>query len=272
MSARLALALAALAGLSCNRFEDCKCGSDTEEYDLDTLPATSSTDVPTNTRIWGSAITDLQDDAGLSVPITRSTVTDSEDHSEFTVVRPVNPLAPNTTYSIITNTESSAPHTFTTGAGPQTTPPPIPEVQDLELVRYRDCGQSQYHATYTLRGPASIYLLDTANRTTFVPADLVGDVTDFSQWPQFDLGARCGGYENVPAAPTRNTSTTVRFAALDLAGNFSGWSEPEELTFSGCKLGGPTSPALLGLLPLLIARRRRATAARLRDPQPRGRA
>ncbi len=269
MSPRLALALAlALASLSCNRFEDCKCAG--PEYGLGTLPATGSTDVPTNTRIWGSAILDLQDGAGVSVPTTRSTVTDSEDFSEFTVLRPVNELQPNTTYTITAAT--SAPHTFTTGAGPHTTPPPIPEIEDLEQVRDHDCGQSLYHATYTLRGPASIYLLDTAETTTFVPADLVGDVTAYSHAPQFDLGARCGGYENVPAAPTRNTSTTVRFAALDLAGNFSGWSEPEELTFSGCKLGGRSSPALLGLLPLLIARRRRATAARLRDPQPRSRA
>lgn len=250
--ARLALPAALAANLSCNRLEDCKCGS--TEYGLRTLPGADAVDVPTNTRIWGTDVESLHDDKGVAVPVARTSITDSEDSSEFTVLHPLKDLAPNTTYTITT---SFGTQEFTTSAGPLTTPPPVPEIEELEQERSRDCGGKLYRATYILRGSGAVFLLDTAETAILAPEDIAGDVTAFANGPVFRLGATCGGFENVPSAPTRNSTTTVRFSSFDLAGNFSGWSEPEELTFGGCNLGGSSSPPSLALLPLLLLRRRR---------------
>ena len=260
----LPAALMSAAGLACNR-EDCKCAD--PSYSLSAIPRADATDVPTNTRIWGDEPnTRLLDDAGVEVPATRTTVTDPLGQGMFTVLRPLTELRPHSVYTVDT---APGTHTFFTGAGPLSEPPPIPEIDELEQDHYRDCGQLQYSASYTLHGAGVVYLLDTASTTTFDPVNLVGEVSGFSSSPSFYLGPKCGGADNFPGGASRHASTTVRFAALDVAGNFSGWSEPEELTLTGCQLGSDPSLALLVMMPLLLGSRRRRSLPASTDPRRR---
>lgn len=81
---RLTLSAALAANLACNRSEDCKCAG--PEYSLGVFPDADTIDVPTNTHIWGTSVTGLLDDTGVTVPVTRSNITDNEDSSSLALL------------------------------------------------------------------------------------------------------------------------------------------------------------------------------------------
>lgn len=250
--AQVAVLLLSVPGLSCG--DECKCADDDHIEHLPVMPFSGAINVPINTKIWGNKGLRLLDAGGNEVPTVATTI-DVGKIGTVTVLDPSGALEPNHQYAL-EGVPGNEEHSFTTGKVALTEMPPVPNVIDLDQHRDRECGTSYYGATYSLNsvGAAHIYVLDSGT------ADSLGletpDRVRFSTVPSFELGASCGG-DNFPGGASKNATTSVRFASFDLAGNFSGWSEPESLTLTGCNLGGAQSTAFLVIVPFLLCGRRR---------------
>jgi hypothetical protein len=250
-------------------------------YPMHVLPDESTPDVPTNARIWyvgqslqgyvdesGSLVTceeppRLLDAAGVEVPTT------ARSFSFAYVLVPDAPLAQGDTYTIEHGClfgaisfpdAASRTTTFTVTATTDDEPPAQPDlaIGETQSTEYEN-GFVGYHMP--VEGEfEGILVVDVGGEATLDPAALGGEVALASTDTEFEIGHSC-----VPiwrdAEP--GASTTVSFGAFDLAGNFSGWTEPEPVSVEEegcqCRAGASRVPttAVLGLLVLLGLRRRR---------------
>jgi len=240
------------------------------------MPDYGSVDVPTNTKIWldggghcrGSAelAPRLLDPDGLEIPFTSTCLLSDTGFHYVRVLHPNEPLLPNTTYTV--EPESGLEYTFpfTTGAGPDHTPPTIPEEVD-RTVEHADpglCSETGTHvATLTVAGEAALFVLHTGDSSDFDATTVAGQVAELSQDDSLLLGRSACHGDNFPGGASRGVETTIRYGALDLAGNFSGWSAPsalslgDELPTRGCSVLTRSPPAWWLVLAPLFARRRR---------------
>jgi hypothetical protein len=236
--------------------------------------------VPTNARIWigagigedGSgaplAIRLTERPHGREVPVTSGVLT-SNFHRIHVLVPEA--LAPDTSYDVLGPEESLG--AFTTADGPDQTPPAVPRLLETRIDVQSigvccDCSPWRLAGFRTEHG-GFIGVMDRAE-TSFVAFELrAGTVTDiaftdlnghgdprghllgknmcFTNWPEGGDGAR----------------TTVRFGAFDLAGNFSGISEPLDVQMPpfGCGCGQAGGGAgVVVLLAAFVARKRYARA------------
>jgi len=138
-------------------------------------------------------------------------------------------------------------------------PPPYPDVDDLDITHEHNCGDRHTLATYYLSGTGTIFLVDAGETADLNLTQFTGSVTAITVVPgTLSIGQHpCAGADNFPGGASRGASTSVRFGALDLAGKFSGWSEPEELTLAGCNVGAPPAPLVWCLVPFLLSPLRR---------------
>lgn len=248
------------------------------------MPAADATDIPLNARIWigeeelsgRSAVA-----WGLTHPRLVDTTTDVEvplkesvlqsDSGSVLVYTPESKLLPNHTYRL--DGDDQTVLSFTTGTTEDTTPPEPPRVlseefisdaADFELFE-SSCGStSTYGARYSLAFTGLVAVIDVRHRadipTEFgdisvpglvTPGTNAGEATIFVGTP-----AWCGGVQVSPGSQTE-----LRFGTYDIAGNFSGFTDPLPVKIPsgcGCASGSEASSVLLLGMALLHWKRKRA--------------
>jgi len=240
-------------------------------------PADGQTDVPMNARIWvgggeywgepgdGESRLTLLDGDGQPVAVEYSELTGYNDL--IAVLSPTAPLASGVTYEIQLDGDEPLGR-FTVGSDSDTAPPAVPLEVDRESSASArvagmtsSCGPSDV-VNLTLEDTGLVYVATVEGADGPDTSALHGESSDLSPTPELRIGSAGCTWSWSDAAP--GAATTVRWGAFDLAGNFSGWSEPVKVSVppAGCTcvLGG--APASAGglataTLALLIAARRR---------------
>ena len=175
------------------------------------------------------------------------------------IVSPRTVLDPNSHYEVLagTRTESWAKVlAFDTSDELDSEPPEVPEVTVADVVN-SGCTSG---ATLDIETDGDLVVLNHTG-TTLNPATLSGDVSILQ--PEHELWF---GDSADPCSPATweyakpRARTDVRAGAFDLAGNFSGWSSPEELGLYGCRFerkGTMVGSVAMLLLLFGIGRRRK---------------
>lgn len=232
------------------------------------LPTDGAEGVPTNTKIWLDGLLDcfldipttwrLLDLDGVEIAYSSHCVLSRNSYDALLTLHPVEPLRPNTTY-VVEESQGNPVLSFTTGSGPDHVAPGLPVEVDRDVVHGRpdQCDDSWTHlATITVDGEGALFVLNAGGLDALDVGAIAGEVSEMSGEPRLSLGkSGCHG-DNFPGGASRRADTTVRHGAFDLAGNFSGWTEPQGLSLAGCSLAGQAGPGWL-LWPLLLGRRRR---------------
>jgi MYXO-CTERM domain-containing protein len=158
---------------------------------------------------------------------------------------------------------------FVTGDVTHDAPPAVPEVVSFEarsVVSHEWGYEEWFLVDFDLQHEGVLVVMDR-EQTATMGGQPSGKITDLSTSSSMLLG-RGECVRNYDGAG-ENVETSVRFGAFDLAGNFSGWTEPMSVTFdalpgessssSSCRIAEQPSSALAGALVLLaaVARRRK---------------
>lgn len=257
----LAVAVVTVAAVP-GRAAACDCAPD---FWYVSLPKDGAAGVPTNTRVflgppcgssWNQSAIEWMADDGTPVFF------DIAELTVLTVLVPRQPLRPNTRYRVGTTCSESL--VFTTGSGPDTVAPDVPGIVHVGDGGYSSgygdsCGSSSY-IDVEVRSDADLVLLDLGSPTDFSPATMTGEVNDVQPGGdpvKFYVGNNgCSG----TWAGEPGDTVTIRFAALDGAGNLSAWSEPREVTLPdgcGCRSAGTGGAGFLALGMVGLALRRR---------------
>ncbi len=256
--------------------EACSCAFDETQM---LAPADGETDAPTNARVWvgaglfwgsrGSSAerVSLLDGAGAPVD---AVATEMAGYIDLVVVlTPAAPLISGETYSIQVD-EDEVLGTFTVGGDSDTDAPAIPAELDRESsssARHPNmmssCGPTDV-VSLELEPTGLIYVANIEGVDGLDPDGLTGEASELSATPELYIGSAGCTWSWPDAEP--HASTTVRWGAFDIAGNFSGWSEPSDVTIPAagcsCTLEGGAPPAagaaaaVLALAALGLRRRR----------------
>lgn len=249
------------------------------------LPTSSTKGVPSNTRIWADGRyaesctqPTLTSAAGVVVDLAVGRVARAGTRfAELLVLTPARELAVGETYTLDGCTIHAAPSamSFQVTAGPDTTPPGVPSlaIGDSTTGEASSCGATEYWSA-TLRQDGHLALLDVAGRASWDGATGTGAAVDVFTNP---TGAATSTPIRIGQTSCASNwsfdddgdATGVRVASLDLAGNFSGWSEAHDLDAPGCGCAVPgraAGPGAAGAIALSIgvlaaAARRRARRA-----------
>jgi hypothetical protein len=218
------------------------------EQPLEMRPGPADAEVPSNTKIWltGSsyALSEcesaaIEDSTGQSIGFTPSFLAEPANrYRKLMVLTPADPLTVGETYRL-TGCEShafDAPELrFTVNADADTSAPAVPSVTAQEPVRdgssNSSCGEAEYVPMDIDHGGA-IALLDIAAESNLAPVSPSGTVTDVFFGTDYVVGSQICGRHNWDFEE-EGDATDVRFAVFDLAGNFSGWSDPQDVE-TGC--------------------------------------
>ena len=246
-------------------------------------PEDGATGVPTNALVWvGGAQTrglfagetqlpiEVLDADEIVLPGTEGRLRSLNDTID--VFTPDLLLEADTTYTVRVGDQLIS--TFTTGSGVDDEAPSIPEQTEVsswsepaEPFGTTSCGPTPashgVSISWDMQGDSVLVLLDQDGLADVDVEGIAGSAPGLAPHGSASLGNGfvCGGdtWEDARLGAT----TEVRYGSFDLAGNFSGWSEPEEVTVragSGCSAAGDTSPTallvLLGLLGVVGVRRR----------------
>jgi hypothetical protein len=226
------------------------------------VPAPGETAVPINARVfverlsWAARPAPVLKAAdGTIVPVAEGALTFPA--GSITVLSPNQLLEANATYKVVAGTEELG--TFTTGTTSLTTTPATPRVVDTEqrsgtVAGGSPFGSTQYYSTYvTVEAAAPVIVVDIDTKATLDSAQVSGGVSHATDERQLDFqddDSSCSINLGGPSA-------SVRFGAFDVAGNFSGWSEPQEVTLPkdegcGCANVAPSSASAGGVCALLL--------------------
>ena len=246
-------------------------------------PEDGATGVPVNTLVWvGAGQTrglfegdpqlpiELLDADEVVLPGTEGRLRSLNDTID--VFTPDLLLEADTTYTVRVGEQVIS--TFTTGSDVDEEAPPVPEETEVstwsraaEPFGTTSCGplpaSHGVSITWDMQGDSVLVLLDQDGLAEVDTDGIAGSAPGLAPHGSASLGNGfvCGGdtWEEARLGAT----TEVRYASFDLAGNFSGWSEPEEVTVragSGCSAAGDTTPTallvLIGLLGVVGVRRR----------------
>ncbi len=227
-----------------------------------TFPADGATGVPTivQPRLWILGSPDaspiLLDEADAPVPFQSEIVSDEGAGERVLALRPDAPLEAGSTYRLMSPLAPDVPvATFTTGEGPDETPPAPPMVLDVD----RDggvstWGRSRWNAIWVDEPDEPvIYEVDIAHRADFE----VFRTVQATAWRDedgrvVDVGSGvCGGLVELERGERH-----VRVRAVDLAGHVSADASPERA--SGCTAAAaPVGGMAFGAALLVVGLRRR---------------
>jgi len=290
LNALLSFHLAAAAALLLpGPAQACSCVSNGTDF---LAPADGSTDVPTNTRIWvggfqfgGDSLTTeelnlsppfiLARDDGAQVELIASII--KGNNELIAVFTPAAELVAGGVYSLgeeIYSLDNPVPTlvvlaTFTVGAEADLEAPELPS----ELARsssasprvagqVSSCGPTDV-VDLSIEATGQVLLAQVGEGRDFDTEALDGEVSELSLDGELDLGVGGCRWSWPEAKP--GATADAQWGALDLAGNFSGWTEPTEIVIpaAGCSCstqgaGVPAgSGAILALLLLIGGGRRR---------------
>lgn len=249
----------------------CSCG-----FGFEVLwPELGATEVPLNTRIWIAQLEEFEIPPlgepllhvfGETTALEFTTSTIDTGNGPLTVLTPLAPLAPMTRYELldcayvdcVDGTGGSLVTRFITGTTTDTAPPPRPVETgrdgDADRGGRTSCGKSAWaRVEFTAEGLVVMQL----DEGTLDPEALLGEVSIATLEDNATVG-RGACFTGWP--DWESNSATVRYGAFDLAGNFSGWTEPDTLTIGrgcGCRSDAPGAPSLLLLTVAALALRRR---------------
>jgi hypothetical protein len=205
-------------------------------------PASGSANVPLNAWIWVGSVEDSKNGDGFLVedglgpadiqlsgpagPVSGTTGTLSTDFdpegAELTFFRPAADLAPMTTFTFTVNGARTV--TFTTGSAEAGASPTVPTVTgEGETFPANECLTKSFGFSFSPGG-------------LFIVAQLQGEESEFSPPPFSGRVARV--MSSAPLVESQDglvftqgqcanwsvNSSQVRFGAVDIAGQFSGWS------------------------------------------------
>jgi hypothetical protein len=193
------------------------------------LPTDGETQVPRNTRVWVSDPEAVFTDSNLlPVSMTTTVISLNGTPSSLRVFTPDIALPVGMTYYI---TGVRYRTSFTVGAAALGTPPPIPHpklaggtsvAQDL-------CQSPAYYGSFLTTLTGTLLAVDVNGTSTLDFASMSGSLADLISpavlSPQ-TLNVGHGNCVNNWPAATAGSTLSVRFGALDEAGNFSGWGTP----------------------------------------------
>lgn len=238
------------------------------------LPAPDATDVPLNARIWldywhfGSRSVLLTGD-GEEVEL--STAQISTGAGQVYVLTPSPGLLPGQRYEYWSSYQGQLTdlHTwFTTGTTADYSPPPLPVEISRSSKGYNPCGSVCLSAgaevNVVLSGEG-LFVVDVGSEQTLDASEPRGFVTIASGDGQIHMETLCGSWPGKV-----NQTKSIRYGSYDLAGNFSGWTEPSDIHIRGvpamctCSTTPATTPVLWTLVLLLLCGRRWAIRWRSR--------
>jgi len=239
-------------------------------------PDSGATGVPLNTLVWvGTSETrgepiELVGPDGVALPGIEGNLQSAWESID--VFTPDLLLDANTTYQVQVAGQTIS--SFTTGATTDEVPPERPDVTDLSTwsepadpFGRTSCGPTpaSHGASFTwdLQGDSVLVLLDREGLAD-VDTDLIeGSVPGLAPHGSVSIGNGfvCGG--DTWDEARLGAQTDFQYGSFDIAGNFSGWSEPETVTVratASCSSAGDSSPvgllAMLALVGLVGVRRR----------------
>jgi hypothetical protein len=225
------------------------------------LPEYGAEDVPTNARLWFDGQISYGDQQselvligpdGMEVETTEARI-EMLEPQELVVLTPVEPLLPEARYQFW---ECDGPECttlvseLTTGAAADDSPPALPIEVD------REQGRGWANLWIDFEGVLVVSLGDVA----LDPATLTGSA--HFAWGDATVPLSFGDvdrycFDGWPEATSDEQTVPLRYGAFDLAGNFSGWSEPEPLSLAGCGCSANHGTSPLALLVLLLGLTRR---------------
>ena len=273
MQIGLGVGLVTIVGLAPVRIVQAyTCGTSPEVV----LPSPEATGIALDARVWvtepveGRPLDTLRlvrtdDDTEIAVELQ---TLQTEQHTVIGSFRPLDGLEPMTSYALLAQ-DGEVVTSFVTGDVTHDAPPAVPEVVSFEAhseVSHEWGYEEWFLVDFDLQHDGVLVVMDR-EKTATMGGQPSGKITDLSASTSLMLG-RGGCVRNYDGAD-ENVETSVRFGAFDLAGNFSGWSEPMSVTFdalpgessssSSCRIAEQPSSALAGVLLLLAAvvRRRR---------------
>jgi len=245
-------------------------------------PSSTDTPVPTNTWIWYRA--NFGDDPVAADTIhPRLTLQPLNTQEPVELIglgivhlpdgalfafQPAVELEPLTDHEVQFNRDLIEPEllmsvSFRTGEGPDQTPPAVPEVLGHEFFSdYNQLGACpddvldySDEATWYVQSEGTFAFVAKANAVA--DGELFGDAWAMSETPELQIEGDIGV----------GTDLSVRISTVDLAGNFSGWSEPQggRMPAAGCVStdeGVSRASLLLAGLVLLAGRWRRRRRAK----------
>lgn len=230
-------------------------------------PTAMDKSVATNTKIWtnfgGCDQAVVQKQGGMPVAATISRF------GSITVIQPNADLEMGSTYEV-TNCGGSATvvTTFTVSEGPDTTPPEKPTFTMGETQSsgssFSSCGEELY-VPLEVKYQGTLLILDVAGRSTLDPQTFTGKPVD-AFWPGDTAIVGYGAcLSNNWDFDKDGDAVNTRLGAFDLAGNFSGMTEPFSVEPSctctavgGLPQGNGYAIAGLALMGIAAIRRKRA--------------
>lgn len=201
------------------------------------LPVDGAVGVPTNTLLWGFAdyTARLVGPGGALVPMEARLlpVSLSGELGIQQVVIPLQPLAPDTRYTL--DSSNSASVTFTTGAGPREAPPALPVLLSVPSAVDSNIGEGYYVSSGLEFEHQGILIGDIGKLPPFTSVEelLIERPSELSQTRAEPLVEWLTAFGRPPVGvgdcltwpEGAGDSVDARFGVLDLAGNFSGWAD-----------------------------------------------
>lgn len=264
--------LFAAALLIPQRSEACSCFSNGEMF---VAPSTAQKGVPTNTKIWTGSLfgspAEIIDQSGQLVPVTTTKIEGVD--GTLTVYTPVQPLVLGQGYFVRANGLELSTFAVEVEADSTKPAPPVESGREshseggsFTLFGGSSCGNDGSHyVNITLQHNEVLTVIDAGGGAVIDEAGPSGTVTTVGFEKMIFLGSSAC-IHNWAGAEDGDDSN-VRYGSFDLAGNFSGWSEPtllESPNSCACVAGRDTAldrATFLvfgtGALIVFISRRRR---------------
>ena len=250
----------------------CSCAEETALF-----PLNGATDVPTNTKIWvhgTMALFDRDSDhpftLHLASPGREVPGRTLELAPRLFVFIPDEQLAPGVTYQVDPSHGVSDSIWFTVGAAEDVSAPELPvfSVERGEADEDNGCGSSAF-ATVHVEAANAITVMDVGKTSALAVERISGHVSDgFGPGEDSTIVGFRGCSVTTWSEAKRGATTTVRLGRFDMAGNFSGWTDSQDVEIHGgcgCSVTSESSAwrTAIGILCLVLlgrdARRRKGT-------------
>ena len=226
-----------------------------------TEPANGATNVPLNTRLWTHdpspglplQYLELRVKGGADVPLATAGALQFASGARMAVLTPAHLLAPRTTYELASFT-GAVISTFTTGDTPDSVPPAAPAGRPVRacarLTPNSSCGNSHQSVELDITTDEVALVVLTRGETPPPPSldryppswPPQPNPVSFHRVRNLDpYGLGLGGCTVWPHPEPRGT---VFYGALDIAGNFSGWTRGGDLGLPDLPSAPPDASAV----------------------------